>query len=409
MKRRSQVFAPLRHPDMRLLWLAQLLSELGNWAARLALAVLLFDRTGSPTVSALATAANLAPWIGIGQVLATMGDRLNRRTVMIATDIARAALFLLMASIPSPGAVLLLAFVAGLAAPPFEAARSALIPHAVPREQYPDALALTGTTYQLAIIAGVVFGGGLIGLGGASWALTVNAASFLASAAVLSRLRVTPGPARTDRVTSTLRSAWAAIIADPYVRRAVSFFAIIAGAAIVVEALLPAYLLAETDLSGSSVGLAAAIIPAATLAATVMIPVRGDPRQLLRNAAFLSGACAVVGAVLFAVRAPLPLLLIAFVAAGAMFASGVPANAVAGTRIPDEVRASAFGILSGVLQGSTAAGAAAGGLIATHVGMPTTCALAMLLAFAASGWSLLSVARHVPEPASTRVRTSRRR
>src|SRR5689334_10495510 len=94
MSKPRELFAPLAVPAYRRLWTAEVLSGMGDWAARLALSVLVLERTGSATVMALVTAASLVPWIGPGQVLATFGDRFGRRPVMIASDVVRATAFL---------------------------------------------------------------------------------------------------------------------------------------------------------------------------------------------------------------------------------------------------------------------------------------------------------------------------
>src|SRR5688572_15355388 len=88
--------SPLRLRHFRRLWIADMVSLLGDWAARLALTVLVFERTGSDAWAALVTAVSLAGFVGIGQVLATLADRHGRVAVMLAADFARAALFLAM-------------------------------------------------------------------------------------------------------------------------------------------------------------------------------------------------------------------------------------------------------------------------------------------------------------------------
>src|SRR5438445_445437 len=73
--------------DCRIVVSSQLLSELGDWAARVALAVLVLDRTGSKVLTAAVTAVALLPWVGLGQALASLGDRFPRRTIMVAADV----------------------------------------------------------------------------------------------------------------------------------------------------------------------------------------------------------------------------------------------------------------------------------------------------------------------------------
>src|SRR5207248_9211577 len=127
LQRISDLRTPLRTPDYRAVWQAQVLSELGDWAARVALAYLVLKRTGSPALTAMVTSVSVLPWVGFGQILATLGDRFPRRRVLVTADIFRAVLFASMALPAIPvGAILVLAFIAGLATPAFESAKSAL-------------------------------------------------------------------------------------------------------------------------------------------------------------------------------------------------------------------------------------------------------------------------------------------
>ena len=92
----------LRH--FRRLWVADMVSLLGDWAGRLALTVLVLERTGSPAWAAAVTAVSLAGFVGIGQVLATFADRYGRIAVMLAADVARAGAVRWPCCSPSPSA-----------------------------------------------------------------------------------------------------------------------------------------------------------------------------------------------------------------------------------------------------------------------------------------------------------------
>src|SRR5262245_37902225 len=198
-KRLRELLAPLSFHDMRQLWLSQVLSEAGDWAARVALAVLVLERSHSVALSALVTTASLLPSVGIGQWLATYGDRLPRRRLMVVSDLSRAGVFALLV-LPLPiWAILLLVFLAGCASAPFEAARSALMPSTVPEDMYPAALALALATYQFAIIAGTLLGGALLAAIGARAAVAANCLSFLASAGLIARLKGGSEPTSRDR------------------------------------------------------------------------------------------------------------------------------------------------------------------------------------------------------------------
>ena len=72
LTRAAALGGPLRVPAFRRLWLAQLVSELGDWAARLALSYLVYERTGSAALAGIVTAASLIPWLGRGRLLAVL-------------------------------------------------------------------------------------------------------------------------------------------------------------------------------------------------------------------------------------------------------------------------------------------------------------------------------------------------
>src|SRR3954454_16267840 len=91
--RLRELGVPLAERDARQLWMAQLASHTGDWAGRLALAVLVLQRTGSPALTGLVTTVSLLPWVGLGQLLSTLGDRYPRRQVMVGADLVRAVAF----------------------------------------------------------------------------------------------------------------------------------------------------------------------------------------------------------------------------------------------------------------------------------------------------------------------------
>src|SRR5574340_747975 len=159
---------PLRTRDYRLLWLAQVSSELGDWATRLALILVVYDRTHSAALSAAVVTVSLVPWVGLGQVLTTLVDHLPRKTVMVCADLARAAVFGVLV-LPLPiGAMFVGAFVAGLATAPFEAARYSIRVEVTDDDQlYGGAITLFGITSQVATIAGFAVGGALVAAVGA--------------------------------------------------------------------------------------------------------------------------------------------------------------------------------------------------------------------------------------------------
>ncbi|MGA6161928.1 MFS transporter [Amycolatopsis magusensis] len=204
MAERRGITAPLRVREFRALWFAELLSVAGDQLARVALAVLVFDRTSSAALTALTYALTFVPSILGGFLLSGLADRFPRRAVLVVTDCARAGLALLMAvpGLPLPvlwACVGLLSVASG----PFKAASMALLPQVVPGERYAQALALRQVTGQSAQLAGFAGGGALLVVLEPHLALGLNALTFLVSAILIrTGVRHRPAPSRASGETT---------------------------------------------------------------------------------------------------------------------------------------------------------------------------------------------------------------
>ncbi|MFI6483492.1 MFS transporter [Nonomuraea sp. NPDC050663] len=173
--------------EFRVLWIAQVQSRIGDQFARVALALLVFDRTSSAALTALVYAMTLLPPLLTAPLLAGLADRYSRRAVMVTVDVARAALMALMA-IPSLPLPILAALVFAVTCPQplFSAARTATTPRVLPDERFPVGVSIMTATDGIAQIAGFTLGGVVIGASGSPHlALAINAVTFAASAAML--------------------------------------------------------------------------------------------------------------------------------------------------------------------------------------------------------------------------------
>jgi predicted MFS family arabinose efflux permease len=390
--RTAALVSPLRMRDFRVLWTADMISLLGDWAGRLALTVLVHQRTGSPAWTAAVTAVSLAGFVGFGQVLATFGDRFGRISVMLTADLARAGLFAAMLLDLPVGALLVLAFLAGIATPPFEAARSAALPDIVPEHRYGDALALAGISVQASIVVGTAAGGLLLVAIGARGALAINACTFLVSALLILRLRGTPAdsPSHADAtVRGSLKGAAANLFGDRMVRRALAIIAVTGAFGTVDEALVVPHA-AHLGLPEGYYGLLAASVPIGTLIGTAFIARSTDHHTLLRSAGICTIVTAAAAAPLFWFEVGGAGTFLAFVISGGMFAVSIPTNVVIGTRLHRGTRASAMGIAVGILMGSQALGAAVGGVAASIVGAPKAISGALAVAALYGVWTTMT-------------------
>src|ERR1051326_2628046 len=172
--------------EFRALWLAQVLSVAGDQLARVALTLLVFDRTHSALLAAVTFAASVVPAFLGGITLAGLADRLPRRQVMITCDLVRVVLVALMAVSGIPTAVLVaLLFLVTLVGAPFLSARAAIYPDILTGDLYVLGTAVTLTTLQFAQVLGFAAGGAVVAFFGVRASLLIDAATFALSAVII--------------------------------------------------------------------------------------------------------------------------------------------------------------------------------------------------------------------------------
>ncbi|AMY12747.1 Putative bacilysin exporter BacE [Luteitalea pratensis] len=183
----------LHNPQFRRLWIAQVVSQLGDWFNAVAVYALLLDLTGSATLVAAMMVVQLLPLALVGPLAGVIVDRMSRRTLMIGADLARAVLFAGLVFVRSADQIWLafvLVTLGVIATAFFEPARTAMLPDVVPRESLITANALSAATWAVMLAIGASVGGAITVLVGRDAAFICNGLSFLASAAALRGLHV---------------------------------------------------------------------------------------------------------------------------------------------------------------------------------------------------------------------------
>jgi len=188
--------APLRQREFRLLFSAQLVSNLGDWLDYLALAVLVAYvwEYGPAALAALAVVIAV-PYIFVAPLAGVFVDRWPKRAVMIGADLARAAAVLGLVFAPNLGVLLVLVALKTTFATLFNPAEQTAIRLLVPESQLHAANALSQLVVQSTKVIGPAIGGLLVAATGPRTAFAVDAGTFVASAAILTRLRPLHVPA----------------------------------------------------------------------------------------------------------------------------------------------------------------------------------------------------------------------
>jgi MFS family permease len=171
------------------LWMAQIVSEIGDWFYTLSIYTLLLQMTGHAESVALALVLQVLPQTLVGPTAGVVNDRLKRKHVMIAADLIRFAVVLSMLLVRSRSTVwlvypLLLAETSMAAF--FEPARNAVIPSIADAGEELVANTLSSATWSVNLMVGAAAGGVVSAFLGRDAAFILNALSFLASAALIS-------------------------------------------------------------------------------------------------------------------------------------------------------------------------------------------------------------------------------
>lgn len=397
--------------EFRALFAAHALSIVGDQFARIALAVLVFDRTGSAGLAALAFALTYLPDLVGGPLLAGLADRIPRRRLMIVCDVARA---ILVAAMAVPGAPLwllcLLLVTVQLFSSPFSAARAAMLAVILQGDRYVVGSAISNMTSQVAQLLGFATGGVLVAAVGPVRGLLIDAGTFCLSA-LLVRFGVAERPVSPSTDAHSPRPGWwnsisagARLVWRDRRLRSLVALACISGFYVTVEGLAVPY---ADGLGGgaAAAGLLLAANPAGTVIGMLALTRWVSPATRMR----WLGPMAILACVPLLACATGPGLVVTAILwglSGVFSAFQVPANAAFMQSVPDAQRGQAFGLAVTALQSAQGAGILIGGVAADRWAPESVVAGAGVLGviaatLAATAWARANATATGSRPAPT--------
>jgi predicted MFS family arabinose efflux permease len=380
----------LRVPEFRVLWLADAQSLAGDQLARVALSILVFERTSSALLTALTYALTFLPALIGGALLSGLADRMPRRRVMIAGDLIRAVL---LGSMSIPGTPLwlvctLLVF-AVLVGSPFSAAESALLPEILTGETFVVGTGLRTITNQLAQLGGFAFGGIAVAAIGARAGLGIDAVTFGLSALLIALgIQRRPVPAREsgDSEPSYLASITAGtklVARDPKLRTLLGFSWLL-GLYVVPEGVAPPYA-HGLGAGPTGIGLLMAAGPAGTALGTYLflrlVPIASRPAWM--TALAVAGGVPLVACWL---HPPIVVSIVLWGVSGAAAAYQVQVVTEYVRAVPDSRRAQAVGVAGSGLLAAQGVGILLGGIVASRFGAASAIGVAGAVAVALAAW-----------------------
>jgi MFS family permease len=180
--------------DFLRFWVGQVISNLGGSFTQFALPLLVFKLTGSPIDLAATTSAGLLPFLFFGLLIGAWMDRLDRRRLMILTDLANAAAIVSIPLLSALGSlsiwwIYIVSFLNSALTLAFQTGQYAAIPHLVDKENLVTANGRLQASFSAASVVGPLLAGLLVSVAPVETVLLVDGFSFAVSATLLALIR----------------------------------------------------------------------------------------------------------------------------------------------------------------------------------------------------------------------------
>jgi MFS family permease len=393
-----KAWAPLRHPVFRALWIAQTVSNVGTWMQTVGAQWLIVSLGGTALTVSLVQTATTLPTFLIGLPAGALGDILDRRKLMLASQFfmlvcATVLGVLTLMDRISIATVLGLTFGIGLGSALLRPSWQAVQPELVERDEIPQAAALNGVSMNMARAVGPAIGGVVVAVTSAGAVFIANAVSFLGVMAVLLRWKRPPQESAlgAEHVTHAIRVGTRYVRHSPRLRSVLTrtlSFCLFSSA---LWALLPVIAHARLGLGSGGYGvLLGAVGIGAVGGAFVLAAARArwSADHVVAAATIAFAGVALVLAWSHSVALDAAALVIGGLSWIAVLSS---LNAAAQVALPAWVRARGMATYLLVFQGGQAAGSLVWGTLATHT------STAIALSVVAGGMTLglaISSRRH---------------
>jgi Arabinose efflux permease len=371
----TRTFAALRYRNYRLWFFGQMVSLFGSWMQTTAQGFLVFQLTGSPAyLGYVGFAAGVPAW-ALTLYGGVVADRVPRRTLLIATQIAQMALAFILAGLVFSGVVqpwhiIVLSLLLGVANAFDAPARLAFVRELVDKEDLTNGIALNATMFNLATTTGPAMAGVMYNLVGPAWCFMLNGISFLAVIGALWRMRIASGPVapRNASAWRDLREGLSYILHEPVVRTLIVLVGATSCFGISFATLFPAWAVRILGGDATTTGLLQSARGLGALLGALLIASLGRFQ--------FKGRLLTVGTFAF----PLLLILMTFtnrlwLTLAILVASGLAvilimnlANALVQTLTPDALRGRVMAVYSMVFFGMMPVGALWVGVVAERVG-----------------------------------------
>jgi MFS family permease len=365
-------FGPLGNPVFRMLWFTWFAANTTMWMNDVAAAWLMTSIAPTPLWVALVQSASTLPVFFLGLPSGALADILDRKRYFMATQFWVAGVATLLCGVivmgwMSPGLLLALTFANGIGLAMRWPVFAAIIPEVISRPMLPQALALNGVAMNGSRIIGPLVAGAIIAAAGSAWVFVLNAVLSIVAGFVIMRWRREhkESPLGRERLSSAMRVGVQFVRQSSRMRGILLRISVFFLHSTAQLAMLP---LVARGLPGGSAGtftLLLASMGAGAIVAALQMP-RIRAWLPLQRLVFTGTVLQAIGTLAVAYAPNVAVAVPAMVVSGMAWITVANSLTVAAQMaLPDWVRARGMSIYQMCLMGSTAAGAAFWGQVAT--------------------------------------------
>jgi MFS family permease len=404
----SRAWRSLRHRNFRLFFGGQSISLIGTWMTRLATSWLVYRLTGSAFLLGVVGFAGQIPTFLLAPLAGVWVDRLDRRNVLLVTQIlamfqSLALAFLTLTHNITIHQIIWLSTFQGLInAFDMPARQAFLVKMVEDKQDLGNAIALNSSMVNVARLIGPSLAGAVIALSGEGNCFLIDGISYIAVIASLMAMRLQPEVLKAPAISmlGQLKEGWRYVSGFAPVRTILLLFAIVSLMGWPFTVLMPIF--AANILKGGphTLGFLMGAVGVGALVSAISLALRKTVLGLGRMIP-ISTACLGAGLVLFGLSKTLwlSLLLMLFCGFG-MMQQMAASNTIIQTIVEDEMRGRVMSFYAVAFVGMAPFGSLLAGALARAVGAPRTVILSGLCCLAGAAWfaSQLSAIRKLIRP-----------
>jgi MFS family permease len=390
----AHAWRALRHRNFRLFFTGQSISLIGTWMTRVATGWLVYRLTGSALVLGLVSFAGQIPTFLLAPFAGVLVDRLNRRNLLVWTQVLAAVqslglAALTLAKVITIHEILALSIFQGLInAFDMPGRQSFLVQMVDDKQDLQNAIALNSSMVNLARLAGPALAGLIIAAVGEGYCYAIDGVSYLAVilSLLLMRVRVAPSKRATTSMLEQLKEGWSYVTGFRPIRTILTLFAVMSLMGMPFVVLMPIF--ASQVLHGGphTLGYLMGASGVGALVSAISLTLRKSVRGLttmIQISAALFGA----GLILFGLSRNLLVSLLLMLVVGFGMMQGLAAsNTVIQTLVPEDKRGRVMSYYTVAFVGMAPFGSLLAGALAHRFGAPHAVMITGACCVAGSVW-----------------------